>query len=205
MKKLKVLIDFVRLSVGAKIVFCRNVVSRLRANGSIFENPDVSLNDCDLLINNMERTSLAAADGGHSAIVAMHAAVDAADNAFRILATYVDRKANGDETIISISGFNASKQPTAFQKPDLSAQNGSNTGSAKLVAKAVAKAGSYIWQYAKDSIPTDESGWIGGGITTQASTELTGLTVGARYYFRVAVVTPDGISDYSGIITKIIE
>jgi len=205
MKKIKVLIDFIRLSVAAKIVFYRNVVSRLRANGSIFENPDVSLNDCDLLISNVERTSMAAADGGHSAIVAMHAAVDAADDAFRILAAYVDRKANGDETIIAISGFSASRQPTTFQKPELTVINGSNSGNAKLVAKAVPKAGSYIWQYAKDSIPADENGWTGGGITTQASTELPGLTVGARYYFRVAVVTPDGTSDFSGPVSKIIE
>jgi len=205
MKRIKVLIDFVRLSVAEKIVFCRNVVARLKANASVFVNPDESLDNVTTLINTLETANMAAADGGHSAVVAMHAAETEVDEAFRVLAAYVDRIAKGDENIIVTAGFNISKQPTSIQKAELSVTATANSGSVKLTAKAVAKAGSYIWQYTKDSLPADDKDWYTAGFTTQASNEIGGLAVASRYYFRVAAVTPDGTSDFCGPVQKIIE
>lgn len=205
MKRIKVLIDFVRLSVAEKIVFCRNVVARLKANASVFVNPDESLDNVTTLINTLETANMAAADGGHSAVVAMHAAEAEVDEAFRVLAAYVDRIAKGDENIIVTAGFNTSKQPISIQKAELTVTNGANSGGVKLAAKAVAKAGSYIWQYAKDNLPADDSGWFTAGFTTQANNEIGGLSVASRYYFRVAAVTPSGTSDFCGPVQKIIE
>lgn len=205
MKRIKVLIDFLRLSVAEKIVFYRNVLSRLKTNAAIFTNPDESLDRITTLVNTLETANMAAADGGHSAVVAMHSAENEADEAFRILAAYVDRMAKGDESIIVTAGFNASKQPVSIQKAELTVTNGANSGSVKLAAKAVPKAGSYIWQYAKDNLPADDNGWFTIGFTTQASNEVPGLAVATRYYFRVAAVTPDGTSDFCGPVQKIIE
>ena len=78
MKRIKVLIDFIRLSVAEKIVFYRNVVARLKAGATVFTNPDESLEATTTFINTLEAASLEAADGGHAAIVAMHAAENAA-------------------------------------------------------------------------------------------------------------------------------
>ena len=125
--------------------------------------------------------------------------------AFRVLAAYVDRIAKGDEAIIAISGFSASKQPISIQKAELTVISGSNSGSVKLMAKAIIKAGSYIWQYAKDNVPADDNSWTTAGITTQATNEIPGLAVASRYYFRVAAVTPDGTSDFCGPVQKVIE
>jgi hypothetical protein len=205
MKRIKVLIDFIRLSIAEKIVFYRNAIARLKANATIFAKPDEDLETVITLINELEAASLAAADGSHSAILAMRAAENAADEAFRVLAAYVDRIAKGDEAIIAISGFNASKQPNSIQKAELTVVSGANSGSAKLMAKAIAKAGSYIWQHAKDNLPTDDSSWTTAGITTQATNEISGLAVASRYFFRVAAVTPDGTSDFCGPVQKVIE
>lgn len=205
MKRIKVLIDFLRLSVAEKIVFYRNVITRLKANAAIFANPDESLDRVTTFVNTLETANIAAADGGHSAVVAMHAAENQADEAFRVLAAYVDRIAKGDESTILAAGFSASKQPVSFQKAELTVTNASNSGSVKLVAKAVAKAGSYIWQYAKDIVPTDDKEWITAGFSTQASNEVAGLAVASRYYFRVAAVTPEGTSDFCAPVQKVIE
>jgi len=204
MKRIKVLIDFVKLSIAEKIVFYRNVIAKIKANASVFTHPDEDLDTADTVVNNLEKNSIAASGGGHAATVAMHASEEAADEIFRILAAYVDRMAKGDESIILSSGFETSKQPTTAQKPELTVQNGANSGSVKLIAKAVAKAGSYIWQYAKDTLPTDDSGWVAAGFTTQASNELTGLTVASKYYFRVAAITPEGTNDFSAPVMKVI-
>jgi len=204
MKRIKVLIDFVKLSVAEKIVFYRNVIAKIKANASVFTKPDEDLDTASTAVDTLEKNSIAASGGGHAATVAMHASEDAADEIFRVLAAYVDRTAKGDESIILSSGFNTSKQPTSAQKPDLTVQNGANSGSVKLVAKAVVKAGSYIWQSAKGSLPVDDNGWTTIGITTQASNDVTGLEVTAIFYFRVAAVTPEGTNDFSAPVMKVI-
>ena len=90
------------------------------------------------------------------------------------------------------------------EKPTLAANDGPNSGSLKLVAKAIYSAATYIWQSAKDTLPTTESEWVTIGHSTQASYELTGLTVMNKYYFRVVAVTPEGTTDFSAPIEKIV-
>jgi len=205
MKRIKVLLDFIELAVAEKIVFFRNVLVQLKAGASVFTNPDESLDTAASSVDTLETNYMAALGGGHASTVAMHASEDAADEIFRVLAAYVDRMAKGDESIILSSGFNTSKQPTPAQKADLTVISGSNSGSVKLIAKAVKGAGSYIWQVAKGALPTDESGWINVGFTTQASNELTGLDVATKYYFRVAAITNTGTTDFTAAVMKVVE
>jgi hypothetical protein len=205
MKRIKVLLDFIELSVAGKIVFFRNVLAKMKASAGIFTNPDESLETAGTSVDTLEANSIAAAGGGRAATAAMHASEDDADEIFRILAAYVDRMAKGDESIILLSGFNTSKQPTPAQKADLTVVSGSNSGSVKLTAKALKGAGSYIWQMAKGAIPTDESGWTTIGFTTQASNDVTGLDVATKYYFRVAVVTNTGTTDFTAAVMKVVE
>jgi hypothetical protein len=203
MKKVKVLLDFIRFAIAMKIAFYRNVITKLTDN-VFFTKPDVSLADAKTSVDKLETAFIGAQDGGHTAVAAMHDAEAEADAIFRILAAYVDRIADGDETKILSSGFHPSAQPTTIQKPALSAEDGDNSGSVRLVAKAIEKAGSYIWQIGKDVLPTDESGWSIIGQSTRAYYDLTGLTVGAKYYFRVAAVTPDGTTDFTAAVLKIV-
>lgn len=94
MKKLKPLLDFIQFSVSEKIAFYRNVIARMTDN-PLFSNPDVSLTDAKAAVDELETNYLAAKDGGRTAISAMHGSEDKADNVFRILEAYVDRKAAG--------------------------------------------------------------------------------------------------------------
>jgi hypothetical protein len=203
MKKIKVVLDFIKFSVAEKIAFYRNIIAQLTGNAT-FPTPDVPLADAKAAVDTLEASFLAARDGSHTAVATMYANEAAADGLFRLLAAYVDRVAAGDEPTLLSSGFHESKQPTAIQKETLSVNDGSHSGSVKLVAKAVDKAGAYIWQYIKDALPDNDAAWITAATTTRASYELTGLNVTARYYFRVAAVTPDGTTDFSTPVMKVV-
>jgi len=203
MKKLKALLDFIQLSVVAKIAFYRSVLTHLTGNAT-FPNPDASLAEVKAAIDALETAYQATLDGSRTAVSAMHDAEDKADALFRILVAYVNRIADGNETQILSAGFHVSKQSGSIQKPELDAQNGDNSGSVWLVARAVDKAGAYIWQFAKDTLPTTDEGWTTAGHSTQSYLQLSGLTVGCKYYFRVVAITPIGQNDYTAPVAKIV-
>lgn len=204
MKRIKVVLDFIELSVAEKIVFCRNVVVKLKISSSIFANPDESMEAATSATDKLEVDYLAASGGGRAATAAMHASETEVNEIFRVLAAYVDRIAKGDETIILLSGFNTSKQPIAKQKAELAVVSGANSGTVKLAAKAIKGAGSYIWQYCINT-PTNEKDWITGGFSTQASFEISGLTSASKYYFRFAAITSEGTTDFSTPVLKVVE
>lgn len=203
MKKIKVLFDFIKLAVAEKIAFYRNVNTKLTDNPT-FPTPDEPLTKSKAAVDKMEVSFLASKDGSHTAIATLRADEEAADKIFRSEAEYVDRTSDGDESKILSSGFHASKQPESIQKAVLAVEDGPNSGSVKLVARAVPKAGAYIWQYAKGTLPTDVNGWIQAGTGTRSFFELTGLSVAAIYYFRMAAVTPDGTTDFCSPVMKVI-
>jgi hypothetical protein len=204
MRKIRVLLSFTKLSVSVKIEFFRNVITKMTLHKDVFVTPDRTMADAADVLDNLEEKSLAAKDGGHSATVALRTAEKAADELFKVLAIYVDRIAKGDESIILLAGYEGSKQPVPVTKPELRADDGSNSGTIRLVAKAVKSAGAYIWQMAKDSIPVDGKEWTVAGYSKQSSYEVSNLPVGGIYYFRVAAIISEGLTDYTAPIMKVI-
>lgn len=204
MKRIKVLLDFFRLSVAEKIEFYRNVIAKLTGNAT-YPTPDKPLADAKVVVDKLETTLIAAKDGARTAVSAMHDAEAAADIVFRSLAAYVDKMAQGDETKILSSGFHPSQQPAPYTKNPLSASNGANSGSVKLLAKAIEGAVSYIWQQAEGKVPDTDAEWTIAGYSTRASYDITGLPIATKYYFRVAAVTPYGTTDFTAPVLKVIE
>jgi hypothetical protein len=204
MRRIKVLLDFFKLSVAVKIEFYRTVIAKLTGNAT-YPTPDKPIADAKTAVDKLETSFIAAQDGSHTAVSAMHDAELAADVIFRILAAYVDRIAAGDETKILSSGFHPSQQPAAIQKDPLTVVKGANSGSVKLSAKAVDAAVSYIWQMAADALPQTEAGWTVAGYSTRSTYEIAGLPFGSKYYFRVAAVTPNGATDFTAPVLKLIE
>jgi hypothetical protein len=198
MKKLKVILAFIQFSVVDKISFYRNVIIKLTGN-ALFMNPDEPLSNAQMIVDKLEASYLASMDGSHTAVSAMHADELVADQIFRTLAAYVQRIADGDETKILCSGFHVSKQPVTTQKAMLAVKDGPHSGSVKLIAKAVDRAGSYIWQSSLDGIK-----WIVVGNSTSSTFLLSRLTEATKYYFRVAAVTPEGVTDFTAAVLKVV-
>ena len=204
MRRIKVLVEFLRLPIPDKIAYYRNVLAKMRANATVFPNPDKDLKDAQSLVDSLELKYLAAQDGGPSATLAMHTAEAAADDTFRILAAYVDRIASCDESVILESGFTPSKQPASSQKAILAAYDGDKAGEVSLVARAISGAKAYVWQKAQNAIPSKEGDWCIFAHTTQSYTDDMEQAVGDKMYYRVAGITTDGVTDYTAPVLKIV-
>lgn len=144
----KVLLNFIQFPVTEKVSFYRNSVAKTTAN-ALFPTPDISFAELTAALDQFEAAIVAARDGSHIAISALHDCELATDKKFRILAHYVDKIADGDETTILSAGFQASKDPATRNKMPLSAYDGSHSGSVIMDIKAIEKAGAYIIQIAE--------------------------------------------------------
>lgn len=203
MKKQFLVLDFIRYPVPQKIAFYRTVIKKVDGN-AYFPNPDVTIAVLISLVDALEAAYIAAQDGGKTATATMHDCVDAADAAFRKLAAYVERVADGDETIILSSGFNLSKEPNPVKKVELSVTQEEESGVVFLKRQAVSGAKTYIWQYCSGDAPAAEEAWTFAGFGTQVTFTVRNLTPGVKYWFRVAVVTSKGTEAYCSPVSKMV-
>jgi hypothetical protein len=202
MKKIKVLLDFIKFTIIEKINFYRNVNEKMTDNPN-FPNPDVPMAEATIAVNKLEAAQLAALGGDRTAIAFMHKCEEEADEVFRKQADYVNRVGNGDEAILLGSGFHISKEPTPRQVPEFSVKLGEKPGSVLLKRHAVPGAKSYIWQKCIGELPATDDGWTLAGVSSQASYDVEGLPSAVRAWFRVAVVTSEGTSSFSVAISVV--
>jgi len=203
MKIIQTKLDFIQFSPIEKVVFYRNVIAKFTGNPR-FPTPDVSMLEASAAVDALEKAIIASRDGGRTLISEMHDQEKLTDTLFRNLAAYVDRIAAGDESTILSSGFHESKQPTYTPKAILTMLDGAHSGSVIFKGKAHPKAGAYHFQMCKGTLPLTEDGWVLCGVSTSAEFELSGLDVMCIYYFRIAAITPEGLTDYSEPVSKIV-
>jgi hypothetical protein len=102
-----------------------------------------------------------------------------------------DENPDSAASIIESAGMNVAKR-THKPKPELAVDQGPVSGSARLVARAVAKRAQYDWETSTDSGGT----WLRRPNTLQAKTTVTGLVPGNTYWFRMRAVTRHGVRDW---------
>jgi len=200
MKRIRIILAFLKFTIVEKIAFYRNVITNMKNNPHFPEPGATTWADAEASIDRMEHFNTLARGGSHVAVVSMHEVEKATDEMFRLIASYVDRTSNGNASMLLSSGFDITKQPVLYQKPVLRAINGTISGTAMLSALSVPKSGSYIWQIAKGTLPLTDAGWQDLTITTRTTHKVEGLTPAAVYYFRVAAVTPDGIQNFTAAV-----
>ncbi len=204
MRKPKLIFDFVRYPVQEKIPFFRKVIKNM-THSTLFPTPDVPLTTASEAVDKFETDYLAALDGGKIATAVMHESEEVATEIFRKLAYYVERTANGDETVILSSGFNLSKEPTPAKREELSVTQNHIPGTVFLKRKAVEGAKSYLWQLCQGDSPAGEEGWTFAGATAQTKHEIANLTTAGKYWFRSAAVTKDGTTAYCTPVFKVVQ
>ena len=198
MRKLKVLTSFTKLPIVNKASFCRNVVIKMTDNVH-FLYPDVSLAEASAALDAFEAAILAAKDGAHTAISIRNDCEKVVNAKFILLAKYVDRIADGDETTILSSGFNESHQPSTPTKEELTVNDGDFPGSIFTKSLLIDHNASYRWEIRL--LGTIE--WVV-YVSIQSSFVISGLIIGSTYEVRVAIVTKDGQQPYSQVITKLV-
>ncbi len=198
MKKLKVLTSFTRLPIVDKASFCRNVVVKM-TNNILFGAPDVPLEEASAALDALDAAILAAKDCAHTAISIRNDCEKVVDAKFILLAKYVDRIANGNETTILSSGFNGSKQPSTPTKEEFAVNDGDFPGSIITKSWLIAHNGSYRWEIRL----LGAIEWVV-YVSIQSTFVITGLIIGSTYEVRGATVTKDGQQPYSQVITKLV-
>jgi hypothetical protein len=96
--------------------------------------------------------------------------------------------------MILSTGLSIRKTTTAA-KPPLSARPGLLPGVVLVVARALANAHMYYWEFSLDL-----KVWSSVTETAQAHTTVSGLTPGQVYYFRFYTRTRKGLGDYSDAV-----
>lgn len=203
MKKSKVVLDFIKFSIPEKIMFFRNVITQMTGKAS-FPTPDVALAVAKTAVDTLEADHTAAKSGAHVLVSKMRQSAEAADNLFRKLALYVDRIADGNETIILSSGFHVSKQPEASVREAFVVDASENPSEIILIRKAQPGARSYIWQYCVGALPTNGQPWIFAGASTQTRYVIKDLESGSKCWFRVAAITSSGQEPWSDPVMKVV-
>jgi hypothetical protein len=92
------------------------------------------------------------------------------------------------------------KKQSARSKQALDVKDGAVTGTASLVAKAVASIATYFWRCSLDG-----KTWTSAPETMKAATTVVGLTPGQSYSFRVRTLTRAGASDFSQVVVHIVK
>ncbi|MDD5570971.1 MAG: fibronectin type III domain-containing protein [Bacteroidales bacterium] len=202
MKAIKVLLDFVRLSVPAKVEFGRNTVTKMGAAG-VFPTPDVTYAILTTACNNLETAFNNAQGGGKHKTALLHQAEKEWDRLMHIQATYVDRISAGNEATVLSAGFHPSHQPIPRMKDDFSVVHGEQTGVVVLKCKAIRGRVAWVWEYCEDPVPA-EDGWKKAGTSLQSIFEMSDLKPFTRYWFRVACVLKEGQQDWKEPVSIIV-
>ena len=185
-------------SVANQIVKGRRVLSMMKDNDR-FPHPSPSLAEFTALSDQLEEAE-AAMDRSRLKTEKRNAALKLFTGAFKNLQAYVEAVANGNQSIVLSSGFelrNHNTRSLILPAPvGVKAYRNGFSGQVGLKWSPVKGKKVYSIEMA-DSLVSGN--WVPAGYSTKAKVTVTGLTPGQLYYFRVRVINPAGLSDWSEV------
>ena len=211
-RKPSVSMEFKRLSIPEQIVFGQNVHDQMLANAVIFIDPDVPLATLLSVNDDMATKAEEAESGDHSKVAAMRAADKVWDTTFGTQAEYVDRIANGNETIILKSGFTATKSettPASIPNAPVVSELKVNSlpGSVHVEVEYQQGVKNYLYFFTSTDAPINlennefslaqNPGVIGVISNSHRKVDFNNLTSGATLYLSVVAQNTAGVSNPS--------
>jgi len=204
MTRKRVIINFAHLSVELLIELAWFIISKMTGN-VYFTTPDPTLASITALVKDLETKNTLAQEGGRQAHSDMLDARDALLAALRSLGLYVEKIADGNETILISSGFPLTKDHLPKRRDNFWAKRGPNAGDILVGCVAYPKAKAYVWQrFVGTNPPTDDNLWVWSGVSTQTKMGLTNLDSGSRVWLRYCAVTKNGMMEWSNPIDIIV-
>jgi fibronectin type III domain protein len=183
------------------LVFARHVVVCMTDN-PYFTSPNPPLTVLQTDIDALEASEAAVLTRAKGTAEARDADLATLKSHLEYERAYVQKVADADpanaEDIIASSGM-SKKSVGSRTKGELGARQGSVSGLVELLAKSAGDRAAYSWQYG-----TDGETWTNLPPTMQASTTVSGLTPGVRYFFRVRVLAVAGLGDWSDVVSLIV-
>jgi hypothetical protein len=181
--------------VPALLRFTQLIIAKMTGNPR-FPSPSPSLAKVTAALADLEDAEVATQSKTRGLVAARNAKLSTLVSLLERLRGYVQSVADDDPdnavSIIESAGMSV-KAPTAAAKPPLYAKPGKVKGSARLVARAVAKEASYEWAWSSDGGKT----WDEAPKTLQAKTVITGLPSEVTSLFRFRARTRRKLTDWS--------
>jgi len=204
----RIKLDFKGLAPADKIIRAEQIVASLTGNPN-FPTPNPPLAMVTNAINTL-RTSIVDAQKARQESQAKTADQnrneDTLDQIMRQLAAYIENVSGDDEAKIRSAGVSIRAAATPATDPltapsGLSATEGDHEGEIDLHWNSVKRARSYIVEHSAD--PPSDTSWSQSQVVVASSATVSGLTRGAKHWFRVAAVGSVGQSGWSDPATKI--
>ncbi len=188
--------------VPALIVRASTIVNAMGDNNATFVSPNPALavarGHIDELI-----TAQTAYQSRAGTLAARDNAQDTVIRDLHLLHAYVQQLANtspDDAAVIAQDAAMTLRRAGATHKSDLATKQ-RVSGSVLVIAKAIAGARSYQWQYSLDGGTT----WTAAAPTTRADVTIKGLPFAVRTLFRVRAVTKSGLTEWSQPVSLLVD
>jgi hypothetical protein len=179
---------------------CRVIITKMTGN-TWFPSPTPTLQQFTNDVNALDAAEQLTLKGPKGSAADRNTKLRVVRSDARLLKEYVqsiaDANVASSQAIIEGSGYGVAKKPVR-SKGQLTAKNGTVPGTVVLLAKALKKRVSYLWQ-----MSTDSKTWTDLPATVKATTVVTGLTPATVYYFRFRTLTVTGLSDWSVTVSII--
>ncbi len=190
-------------SVSALIKLAQTILAGL-TNNAFFPTPTPPLATLSTLITKLDTAETAVKTRAAGTVEARNVAREALVQALQDARAYVQSHANANpeqgEAMITSAGMRSERIPPRI-KAELTITPGVVSGTAKLVAKAVAPRASYEWELSADGGKT----WTELPPTMPARTTATGLPVGTVCFFRFRALTRTGLGDWSQTVAYLVK
>ena len=204
----RIKLDFRNLSVPDKVIRAQQSVASLTGNPN-FPTPNPPLATVTAAIDTLQTSIVDAHKARDASLVktaAQHDNEAKLDQLMRQLAGYIESVSDGDEVKIRSAGVSirsaaTPSTDTVSTPANISLTEGDHEAELDMSWNSVKRARSYVIQHSADP-PTDTS-WTQIQVVTASSTTISGLTRGAKHWFRVAAVGSSGQSGWSDPAMKI--
>lgn len=201
----KVSLSFSRYTDADLLAKALHIMNSL-ANNPAFANPIPSLAELQAVITEYNRL-LIEADTFSRPILAQKNAVRRQLQALLVrLGMYVMFIADGNEALLTSSGFALTKQPERANIANpggVTLSNGITSGQLVAKVKLVRSATSFLHEIAEEE-PTDNTRWQG-TITGRTKHVYNGLTPGKKYWIRIAAVGRGQQPAYSPVASQFVQ
>ena len=198
----KVSISFTKYADAAFETKAEYIVSCMTGNPA-FSSPIPTLADVQTVLTKYSTDLVAAAGRGLVAVAEKNKSRRVLELLLTQLGMYVMYIANGDEAILTSSGYSTIKMPAGQQLDNIGqvmVTNGPTSGVLETSVKNVKGARSFLHEYT-DSLPTEETQWESTP-SSKSNYAFTKLQPGKQYWFRVAAIGTRNQLVYSSVATQ---
>jgi hypothetical protein len=206
-KRMKVKFNLLGLTETERVAVVQDVVTHLTGNPA-FTTPNPALAGVQTRITTATAkiaASIAATTGARNAILEKRAAVLAVENDYKLLGTYVDNVAAGDEAKITSAGFEVRPLPSPLGVPTAPLAVLATAGEfpGQLLVDWEAASGSVaIYEIQTTLDPMTEASWVARGTSTKTSVSIVDLPSGEHVWVRVRATGSAGPGPYSDAASR---